>query len=75
MAVYRILRDRGLLHLLDLFAVGRGVRCDPGAIALIAWFWPKEIKRTSGAGDHMIREPRFTDDVAELPTHKFGPRA
>jgi heme/copper-type cytochrome/quinol oxidase subunit 3 len=21
----------------------------------------------------MIREPRFTDDVAELPTHKFGP--
>jgi cytochrome c oxidase subunit 3 len=21
----------------------------------------------------MIRQPRFTDDVAELPTHKFGP--
>ena len=21
----------------------------------------------------MIREPRFTDDVAALPTHKFGP--
>ena len=21
----------------------------------------------------MIREPRFTDDVAELPTHRFGP--
>jgi len=21
----------------------------------------------------MIREPRFTEDVAELPTHKFGP--
>src|SRR5881628_1965046 len=27
----------------------------------------------SGAGDHMILEPRFTDDVAALPTHKFGP--
>lgn len=23
----------------------------------------------------MIREPRFTDDLAELPTHKFGPSA
>ena len=21
----------------------------------------------------MIREPRFTDDLADLPTHKFGP--
>ncbi len=21
----------------------------------------------------MILEPRFTDDVADLPTHKFGP--
>ena len=27
----------------------------------------------SRAGDLMILEPRFTGDVADLPTHKFGP--
>ena len=45
----------------------------PIAIALTAWFWPKELKRTPGAGDLIIVEPRFTDDISDLPSFKFGP--
>ena len=42
------------------------------AVALIGWFWPKDIKRHPEPVIDMIREPRFTGDLAELPTHAFG---
>ena len=72
-AAHRRVRVGDLVHRLDLLALGGGVRRDPGGDRADRLVLAQGDQAPSRAGDHMIREPRFTDDVAELPTHKFGP--
>src|SRR6185369_2398204 len=65
--------DRHLFHLFDLFALGRSGRGHPLRDRADRLVLAQGAEAQSGAGHHMIPAPRFTDSVAELPTHKFGP--
>src|SRR4051795_12497778 len=72
MAVHRRNSDRRRLHNVHLLPLvaddrARSVRNRADRMVLA-----KGDETESGAGDHMI-PVRFTDDVADLPTHKFGP--
>src|SRR3954451_24246316 len=72
MAVHRRNSDRRRLHNVHLLPLvaddrARSVRNRADRMVLA-----KGDQTESGAGDHMI-PVRFTDDVADLPTHKFGP--
>ena len=59
MAVHRRPRDH-VMFISSIFSPwGLLFGAVPAAIALIAWFWPKDRHRTR-AGDHMNDGPRFT---------------
>src|SRR4051812_33886504 len=53
--------------------MGGGVRRHPRDNRTDRVVLAQEPRAPPRAGDHMIRTPRFTDDLADLPTHKFGP--
>src|SRR5438270_7262725 len=63
----------GLFHLVDLLALGGSVWGDSVGDRVDCLILAQDTRAHSGAGHHMIGEVRFTGDVADLPTHKFGP--
>ena len=67
------MRHRGRVHCVDLLAVGHSIRRHPGRDRAHRLVLAERHEASSRAGDLMIREVRFTDSVADLPTHKFGP--
>ena len=54
--------------------MGGGVRRDP-APSPYRLVLAQELKRHPEPVIYMILAPRFTDDVADLPTHEFGPKS
>src|SRR5206468_4893491 len=69
----RRVRDRRGVRCLDLLAVGADHRTGAVRDRHRRMVLAQGAQASSGAGDHMIRDVRFTDDVSELPTFAFGP--
>src|SRR5690348_8400829 len=67
------MRGRDRVRRLDLLALGAGVRNGPVRNRFHRLVLAQGPQAPSRAGDRMMLQPRFTDDLAALPTHKFGP--
>src|SRR5690349_24823807 len=57
----------------DLLAMGARLRPRPVRNRLCRMVLAQGTEAPPRAGDRLMLQPRFTDDVATLPTHKFGP--